>query len=125
MGGRNTYAAGRNVPFAFKTVGLFQDVKVLQGVGGRHNLPEEAHSSGAYAKLFKDGNPQMLRFYGKDRHLRLEIGFHAEPGLTGHRGFVYHVHEYGSDFSRSKPRFLTQEEIRKYGKYLTRKGSFR
>ncbi len=125
MGGRNTYAAGRNSPFAFKTVGVFHDVKVLQGVGGRHNLPEESHSSAAYAKLFKDGNLQMLRFYGEDRRLKLEIGFHAEPDLTGHRGFVYHVHEYGSDFSRSKPRFLTQEEIRKYGKYLTRKGCFR
>ena len=55
MGGRNTYAAGKDVPFTYKTAGFFHGVKVLEGIGGKHNLPEEAHSSTAYAKLFKDG----------------------------------------------------------------------
>jgi len=43
MGGRNTYAAGKNAPFTYKTVGFFHGIKVLEGLGGKHNLPEEAH----------------------------------------------------------------------------------
>ena len=122
MGGRNTYAAGRDVPFTYKTVGIFHGIKVLEGVEGKHNLPEEAHSCLAYAKLFKDGNLQMLRFYDQDKYLVLEIGFHPEPELTGHRGWVYHIHEYGRDFSSRSKRLFTPEDIEEYGKYLTKEG---
>jgi hypothetical protein len=34
MGGRHTYAAGRNLPFTYRTVGLFHGIKVLEGTGG-------------------------------------------------------------------------------------------
>lgn len=124
MGGRHTYAAGKiDTPFTYKTVGTFHGIKVLEGLGGKHNLPEEAHTSEAYAKLFKDGNLQMLRFYDKDKYLVLEIGYHREPALTGHNERVYHIHEYGRDnFSIRPPRLFTAEDIKKYGKYLTQKG---
>lgn len=123
MGGRNTYAAGKNVPFTYKTVGIFHGVKVLEGINGKHGLPEEAHTSLAYAKLHKDGNLQMLRFYDKDKFLVLEIGYHPEPRLTGHHDFVYHIHEYSpGDFSHRPPHLFTQAEIEKFGKYLTQKG---
>ena len=42
MGGRGTYAAGNHAPFTYKTVGMFHGIKVLEGLGGKHNLPEEA-----------------------------------------------------------------------------------
>jgi len=123
MGGRGTYAAGNvNTPFTYKTVGMFHGIKVLEGMGGRHALPEEAHSSAAYVKLFKDGNLQMLRFYDKDKYLALEIGYHREPKLTGHNNEVYHIHTYTHDFKRSDARFLTADEVSKYGKYLTMEG---
>ena len=122
MGGRGTYAAGLDVPFRWKTVGYFRGVKVLEGTGGIHKLPEEAHSSEAYAQLYPDGNLQALRFYDKDRYLVLEIGYHPEPDLTGHRRHVYHIHEYGRDFSSRGKRLFTQEDLAKYGKYLTVKG---
>ena len=122
MGGRNTYAAGRNVPFTYKATGIFHGVKVLEGQNGLHNLPEESHSSPAYAKLFKDGNLQMLRFYDNDKYLVLEIGYHKEPKLTGHYDPVYHIHEYTRGFGRGPARLLTVDEIAKYGKYLTMKG---
>ena len=123
MGGRGTYAAGRNVPFTYKIVGVFHGIKVLEGIGGKHNLPEEAHSSLAYAKLFKDGNLQMLRFYDKDKFLVLEIGYHPEPKLTGHGRHVYHIHEYSrDDFSNRPQRLFTQEDVKRFGKYLTVKG---
>lgn len=128
MGGRGTYAAGNaNTPFTYKTVGRFHGIKVLQGLegSGKHNLPEEAHSSEAYAKLFKDGNLQMLRFYDKDKCLTLEIGFHKEPKLTGHSNAVYHAHDYTRGFIRSKARFLTPDEVKTYGKYLTKEGHLR
>ena len=123
MGGRHTYAAGNNVPFTYKTVGIFHGIKVLEGIGGKHGLPEEAHSSMAYAKLHKDGNLQMLRFYDKDKFLVLEIGYHPEPSLTGHHEHVYHIHEYKRDnFDDRPPRLFTAEDIEKFGKYLTVKG---
>lgn len=125
MGGRGTYAAGKNAPFTYRTVGVFQGVKVLEGIGGRHNLPEEAHSSPAYAKLFKDGNLQMLRFYDKDKYLVVEIGYHRVPQLTGHYEPTYHIHFYTRDFARTPERLLTDEEIKKYGRFFTVKGHFR
>ncbi len=123
MGGRCTYAAGKNTPFTYKTVGVFRGIKVLQGMGGKHNLPEESHSSLAYAKLHKDGNLQMLRFYDSSKKLILEIGYHPEPSLTGHHNFVYHIHEYmHGDMGKRAPRLFTQADLEKYGKYLTVEG---
>lgn len=123
MGGRGTYAAGKNAPFTYRTVGIFHGIKVLEGIGGKHNLPEESHSSEAYAKLFKDGNLQMLRFYDKNKLLVLEIGFHREPKLTGHYEPVYHIHEYGGgNFKDRTPRLLTPDEIEKYKRFFTVEG---
>ena len=123
MGGRNTYAAGKNVPFTYRTVGMFHGIKVLEGLGGKHNLPEEAHSSLAYAKLFKYGNLQMLRFYDENKYLVLEIGYHPETKLSGHGQPVYHIHEYApGDFSNRPERLFTEDDIRKFGKYLTKEG---
>ena len=123
MGGRGTFASGKNdTPFVSRTVGLFHGIKVLEGIGARHNLPEEAHTSLAYAKLFKDGNLQMLRFYDENKFLRVEIGYHPEPGLTGHHQPIYHIHTYTRLFERSHARFLTREEVSLYGRYFTQKG---
>ena len=98
MGGRHTYAAGKmDTPFTYKTVGMFHGIKVLEGIGSLHNLPEEAHSSFAYAKLYEDHNLQMLRFYDQDKYLTIELAYHREPKLTGHYEPVYHIHEYTRD----------------------------
>ena len=63
MGGRGTFAAGNSVPFTYETVGKIAGVKVLQGLEGKHSLPEEAHSSRAYIKLKPDGTFHEMRFY--------------------------------------------------------------
>ena len=44
MGGRGTFASGNNVPFKYKTIGKVYDIKIIQGIGKLHGLPEEAHS---------------------------------------------------------------------------------
>lgn len=123
MGGRGTYASGNaNTPFRYKSVGRFHGIKVLEGIGSLNKLPEESHSSMAYAKLLDDGNLQMLRFYDKDKYLVLEIGYHPEFKLTGHFKPVYHIHEYTRNFTRTKARLLRADEIEKYKKFLTVEG---
>lgn len=69
MGGRGTFAAGNPVDYTYKTVGYIEDVKVLEGINGKHSLPDEAHSSGAYIKLKPDGTFHEMRFYDKDHYL--------------------------------------------------------
>ena len=125
MGGRNTYAAGKNVPFTYRTVGSFHGVKVLEGIGGKHNLPEEAHASEAYVKLNPDGSLNMIRFYDKDKYLVAEIGYHRVPQLTGHYEPTYHIHFYSRDFVRTPERLLTEDEIKRYERFFTVKGHFK
>ncbi len=124
MGGRGTYAAGRNVPFIYKTVGLFHGIKVLEGTGPQHGLPEEAHDSKAYAKLAKDGNLRKLRFYDDEKYLTTEIEYHPKPELTGHWKHVYHIHFYNRGFKRSMGRLLTPDEIKRYQPFFTVPGAF-
>lgn len=65
MGGRGTYAAGNNPPYTYETVGMIEGVKVLSGLGDKHDLPVEAHLSEAYIQLYPDGNFKMLRFFDR------------------------------------------------------------
>ena len=119
MGGRGTYAAGKNVGYSYKTVGKIEDVKVLEGLGRKCDLPAEAHSSMAYIQLYPDGNFKMLRFYGKDHYLTIEIGYHPEKDLDPSRKPILHIHEYNPDnFTDRAPRLLTEKEYEKYKKYF-------
>ena len=119
MGGRGTFASGNNVAYSYETVDKIHGVKVLKGINGKHSLPEEAHSSRAYIKLKPDGTFHEIRIYDKDRYLVKEIAYHPEPNLTGNRHEnVLHVHEYGKKFDRTRARWLTDEESRRYKKYL-------
>ena len=68
MGGRGTFAAGNPVPYSYQTVDTIEGIKVLEGIAGKHGLPESAHSS----------NACEMRFYDKNRVLYLEIGYHPE-----------------------------------------------
>ncbi len=56
MGGRGTYASGNNVPYTFKAVGFVDGMKVVEGLGGVHGLPAEAHSSNVYVQRLANGN---------------------------------------------------------------------
>ena len=103
MGGRGTFAAGKSVPYTYKTVGFVDGVKVLEGIGGKHGLPESAHSSFAYIKLKPDGTFHEMRFYDKNHVLYLEIGYHPEKSLTGNTHTnVLHYHTYDPSFSNQR-----------------------
>ena len=120
MGGRGTYAIGNNVAYTYETVGKIEGVKVLTGIQGTglHDLPAEAHSSNMYIKLHKDGTLNMLRVYGDDHYLKMEIAYHPEPDLTGNHNPVLHVHYYDHSFKRSNADYLDYSTFKKYEKYL-------
>lgn len=127
MGGRGTYAAGNNVEFTYETIGKIEDVKVLNGLNGKHGLPESSHSSEAYIKLKHDGTFHEMRFYNKNHILYMEIAYHPEQSLTGNSYTpILHYHLYDENFSlnktgsfkRSKAALLTEEMKKKYRKYF-------
>lgn len=120
MGGRGTFAAGNSASYTYKTVGTIEGVKVLQGIGNKHDLPVEAHSSGAYIQLYPDGNFKMLRIFDKEHFLTTEIGYHPETELDPSRKPILHIHEYPihDDFSKRTTRYMTKEEYNKFKKFF-------
>ena len=120
MGGRGTFAAGNPVPYSYQTVGTIDGVKVLVGTGGKHSLPEEAHSSSAYIKLKSDGTFHEMRIYDKDHYLVKEIAYHREPKISDNRtDNVLHVHEYPrNDFKNRTTRPITADEIKKNRRFF-------
>lgn len=120
MGGRGTFAAGKNVAYTYETIGNYEGVKILTGMPGTnlHNLPAESHSSNMYMKLHKDGTMNMLRVYGNDHRLQIEIGYHSEPKLTGHYEPVLHIHYYDKNFNRTEAAYLDKATFEKYKKYM-------
>ena len=122
MGGRGSFAAGKNVEFVYETAGMINVVKVLQGKGNLHHLPEEAHSSRAYIRLNPDGTFHEMRIYGKDHYLIKEIAYHPEPNLNNgdrHKK-VLHVHEYSEHdrFDLRTTRLITKKEYTEYKKFF-------
>lgn len=120
MGGRGTFASGNKVEYTYETVDKVEGIKVLKGIGGKHGLPEESHSSDAYIKLKPNGTFHEMRIY--DNHYLLkEIAYHPEPRINNGNRIenVLHIHEYKRDnFNDRQPRLLTQREIKEYKKYL-------
>lgn len=126
MGGRGTFAAGRSVPYEYRTVGTVGGIKVLEGVGGKHGLPEEAHSSNAYIQLNGDGTVRTIRFYDSRHRLRYEIAFHREQSIDPSNKPVLHYHVY--DMTGERPwhgpaRKATKAMRRRYGRYFGRSWS--
>jgi len=118
MGGRGTYALGNNVPFSYRTVDKIHGVKVLEGIGSIHKLPEESHTSGAYIRLNKNGEFYQYREYDKNHYLKFEIGYHREPNISKTEKPIFHVHEYDRDMNNRTTRAITETELKKYKKYF-------
>ena len=118
MGGRGTFASGNPVPYTYETVGKIDDIKILHGLGDKHDLPVEAHPSKAYFQLYPDGNFKMLRLYDTEHYLVKEIGYHPEAQLDKSHKPILHVHEYPvhDNFSQRTTRLMTEEEYKKYKK---------
>lgn len=78
MGGRGTFASGNSVAYTYETVDKIEGVKVLQGLNGKHNLPEESHSSKAYILTDKNGNFIRYREFKQDHTSKFDIDYHPE-----------------------------------------------
>ncbi len=120
MGGRGTFAAGKNVGYSYETVDKIDGVKVLKGTGQAHNLPEEAHSSKAYLKVDSNGNFVRYRAYNSDKTSHFDIDYHKEPQIAGNKTEkVFHIHFYDKNGVRDiVGRRLTKEEFELYKKYF-------
>lgn len=118
MGGRGTFAAGNPVPYSYQTVGMIGGVKVLKGIGGKHSLPEEAHSSSAYIKLKPDGTFHEMRIYDKDHYVILELAYHPEKSLGSAGRSILHYHLYDRNFNRTLARKMPKAMRKRYSKYF-------
>lgn len=118
MGGRGTFAIGKKVDYTYRTVGEIEGVKVLEGINGKHNLPEESHSSNAYIKVDSSQNFVRFREFNIDKTSHFDIDYHPEPKLTGNQQPVFHIHFYKNGVRDKMGRLLTSEEYKKYKKYF-------
>lgn len=118
MGGRGTFASGKNVGYTYETVGMIEGVKVLQGINGKHNLPEEAHSSKAYILADRNGNFVRYREFNSDHTSKFDIDYHPEKKISGNYSPTFHVHEYKNGVRAPLGRVLTDSECAKYKKFF-------
>jgi len=118
MGGRGTFASGNSVDYTYKTIDKIEGVKILEGIAGKHGLPEEAHSSTAYIKLDHSGNFYEMRVYDKDHYLTFELAYHPEPKLDKSRKPVLHYHLYDRNFGRTSATKATKAMKKHFMKYL-------
>ena len=125
MGGRGSFASGRDVKKTYKTVSKIGKAKVLVGIGKEHSLPVESHSANAmYIKLKPDGTFHELRVFDEDKYLKFEIAYHPEPNINYGDCIspMLHIHELKNrnDFSYTSrtTRKLTKKEFDKYKKYF-------
>lgn len=118
MGGRGTFAVGNNVAYTYETVDSIEDVKVLKGLNGKHNLPEESHSSKAYILTDKNGDFVRYREFNTDNTSKFDIDYHPEKKLSGNYNPIFHIHEYKNGDCSPLGRMLTETEYKRYKKYF-------
>ena len=112
MGGRGTYAVGNNVPFTYETVGVIDDVKILEknNKNESKNLPEESHSSKAYILLDDEGVFKKYREYDDKHKLKFEIEYGIHNGV---RSLHFHRYKNGERQPMEEiPTFLKKKYIK-------------
>ena len=82
MGGRGTFAAGKQVAYTYETVGKVDGVKIINPIDKSKSLklPEESHSNVGYVLYDKDGVFHQYRKYNSNHEVVLEIGYHRCSG---------------------------------------------
>ncbi len=112
MGGRGTFASGKNVAYTYETVGKINGIKILKGLQGKHGLPEETHSSNAYISLNYDNSVRQIRLYNSDLTAKTDVEHSVHQGKT-----ILHAHDYKNGV-RQPARELTNEEYKIYYRYF-------
>ena len=97
MGGRGTFAAGKNVAYQYETVGNIEGVKVLRS------------------------DVKQFRKFRNDHTPEFDIDYQHEPNI-GKVGKSYHIHYYGSQYKngRSGAIPISEKELSKYKKYFNK-----
>lgn len=116
MGGRGTFAAGKNVPYRWETIGYYNGVKMVDLIDKRlaRKLPEESHSSKAYILFDRNGVFHQYREYNDDHTVSFEIGYHVEKNLRPDGQAVLHYHKYTNGFEKRESGLLTDAMYNKY-----------
>lgn len=92
MGGRGTFAAGKQVAYTYETVDYVDGIKVLlpKDTKASISLPERSNTPGtSYLSYRKDGTFDQLRVFGDDRIPTLDIDYGKHRGKKS-----LHVHYY-------------------------------
>ncbi|WP_346696696.1 hypothetical protein [Thermophilibacter mediterraneus] len=123
MGGRSGFlsSGGFSTPAQWHSTGLLYGVKVLvrNDPKSRTGLPGYCNTPGtAYIAMNAEGKFHQLRQYGMDRRPLFDIDYGVDAPLTGRGVRAIHIHEYDSDGVRQPGRWLTDAELRKYGKFF-------
>lgn len=92
--------------------------KVLGKFGekiGHSNLPSYSNTSNIYFKIGKEGNVEQMRIY-ENRKMKMDFDWgHVHKEFP--KGVV-HVQTRGANGSSATTRFMSNEEIEKYGELL-------
>ena len=112
MGGRGTFASKNNVAYTYESVDEIEGIKVLKGLGGKHGLPEESHSSCAYISLYPDKTVKQIRLYNSNLTAKTDIEFSIHQGKK-----VLHAHDYIKGV-RQRARKIYKSEYKKYIRFF-------
>lgn len=123
MGGRSSFLAsgGFGTPARWHSTGLLYGVKVLErnDPESRTGLPGFCNTPGiAYIAVNMEGKFHQFRQYGRDRRPLFDIDYGEDTPLTGRGKRELHIHEYDSNGVRQPGRWLTDSEMRRYGKFF-------
>lgn len=114
----------------YKTIFVTENgVKILEGNGNNHSLPDYAHTpESIYAKMKSDGKTlHELRFYDKSGNPIIEIAYHPEPNINNgdRQTSVVHFHLYKGLIRMPAQLMSNNPEMkRKYAKYLKEFGLY-
>lgn len=123
MGGRGTFAAGKQVAYTYETVDYVDGIKVLlpKDTKASISFPERSNTPGtSYLSYRKDGTFDQLRVFGDDRIPTLDIDYGKHRGKKS-----MHVHYYkdgvrgsGNDVVVLHPGDALYERYKRYFKVV-------
>lgn len=115
MGGTKDFVEKRI--FEYKSIGTVGGFKIIEGVNGKHNLPNFSNTSTCYVKLSKN-IPHTIRLYKNQKKFK-DIDWMHDNGNI--KAGDFHVHDYKNEIRIHKARKPSKHEYRigmvvKYGK---------